>query len=116
MDFSHSKRNQTLSHGETRITPEPQILISEHFLYWLQSLDVTESQKHRLVEVGRGLCLCQCSITHTAKNFFMKFKQNLLCSSLSPLPLVLAVGMTSSDMKCSEEGEEDGEGPRGEDV
>ena len=38
--------------------------------------------------------LFQCSVTYTEKKFLLKFKWNLLCSSLNPLPLVLPLVVT----------------------
>ena len=36
--------------------------------------------------------LCQCLVTLTLKKCFLMFRGNLLCFSLCPLPLVLALG------------------------
>jgi len=45
-----------------------------------------------------SLCrLCQCSIVHSTEGLPV-FRQNLLCSSLFPLPLVLALGTTDKSL------------------
>ncbi|XP_071899763.1 cilia- and flagella-associated protein 20 isoform X3 [Anas platyrhynchos] len=45
--------------------------------------------------------LCQCPITCTAQKCLLKFRRNLLCSSLSPLLLVLALGTTGNSLALS---------------
>ena len=48
-----------------------------------------------------SLCrLCQCSIMHSTEGLPV-FRQNLLCSSLFPLPLVLELGTTDKSLALS---------------
>jgi len=42
--------------------------------------------------------LCQCSVTLRGKKFFLMFRQNFLCFSLCPLPLVLSLGTTEKSL------------------
>jgi len=42
--------------------------------------------------------LFQCSVTLRGKKFFLMFRRNFLCFSLSPLPLVLSLGITGKSL------------------
>jgi len=42
--------------------------------------------------------LFQCSVTLRGKKFFLMFRQNFLCFSLCPLPLVLSLGTTEKSL------------------
>lgn len=42
--------------------------------------------------------LCQCSVNCTAQKCLLMFRQNLLCSILFPLPLVLLPGTTERSL------------------
>jgi len=42
--------------------------------------------------------LSQCSVTLRGKKFFLMFRQNFLCFSLCPLPLVLLLGTTEKSL------------------
>jgi len=45
--------------------------------------------------------LFQCSVTLRVKKFFLMFRWNFLCFSLSPLPLVLSLGTTEKSLALS---------------
>ncbi|KAK4817104.1 hypothetical protein QYF61_027967 [Mycteria americana] len=45
--------------------------------------------------------LCQCLVIHTGKKCFLRFRRNLLCFSLCPLPLVLSLGTTEKTLALS---------------
>ena len=45
--------------------------------------------------------LCQCSITFNIKTCYLVFRQNRLCSSLYPLPFVVALGTTEKSLSPS---------------
>ena len=54
-------------------------------------------QRRRLHNLPLG-SLGQGSITLRGKKFFLMFSWNFLCSSLCPLPLVLALGTTAKSL------------------
>jgi len=58
---------------------------------WLLEISKEETPQH----LGS---LCHCSVTHTAEKCFLVFRENILCCSLCPLPLVLALGTTDKEL------------------